>query len=128
MAPQHNRKPIGRRPAGEGRKTFWACVAAAVLVCGVGLFQAWTRVAVLNRSYELGRARADSERLSRELEKLRLEVATLQSTARVDREAHGKLAMSKPPPGRVVVVDPPSMHADASTALLSPTALAVNER
>lgn len=103
---QRHRKPIGRRSPGEGRKTFRALVGAASVACALGLFHTWTRIAVLDRSYQLGRARQDSQELTHELQALRLEVATLQATARVDREAQEKLQMHRPPPDRTVVLGP----------------------
>lgn len=93
------RTPIGRRTSG-GRQTFWLLVAAASVACVLGLAHVWTRVAVLDRSYQLGRARVESERLGRELARLRVEVATLRSAARVDRDARRQLQMG---PARQVV-------------------------
>lgn len=102
-----SKKPIGRR-TGNGRKTFWAAVAVASAFCGLGLLHTWTRVAVLDRSYEASRARGENEKLAREAAKLKLEIATLQGMGRVDREAKVKLDMQKPLPARTVVLTAPN--------------------
>ncbi len=120
---QRHRRPIGRRASGEGRRTFGALVAAAAVACALGLFHTWTRVAVLDRSYQLGRARALNEKLHHQLEELRLEVATLQSTTRVDRAAEGTLHMHRPTPERTVVLDsrrPPTPVKQDSLAVNAP--------
>ena len=107
-----SKKPIGRR-TGNGRKTFWAAVAVAAAFCALGLLHTWTRVAVLDRSYEASRARGENDKLQREASKLKLEIATLQSMGRVDREAKSKLEMQRPPPDRTVVLTSPGVIASA---------------
>lgn len=116
-------KPIGRR-APSGMRAYWFAVGFAALVCAVGLFHTWTRAAVFQRSYAIGRAVAENERLSRELAKVKLEVAALEAQPRVDAEAQKSLAMKKAPADRIVVVP-------AKTAALAvparDAALAVND-
>lgn len=98
------RRPIGRRFPEAGRKTFWTLVCATALLAAFGLVHTWTRIAVFQRGFALGRAQRDHRALSHELESLKLEVATLESTARVEREATERLQMQKPAPERVVQV------------------------
>jgi cell division protein FtsL len=116
------REPIGRRPARAGRDMFVALAATAGMLAVAGVTHTWTRVAVLERKYQLARARADNERLASELEKLTLEAATWDSAARVDQAARSALAMSKAPPTSVVVVE-----ADLPTPRARST-MAANER
>jgi cell division protein FtsL len=115
------RTPIGRR-SGGGRQVFWLLVLGAAVACALGLAHVWTRVAVLDRSYQLGRARAESEKLGRELATLKVEVASLRSTARLDRDARQKLQMG--PAQRVV-----RLRAESAAAAGAPAvgALASNE-
>ncbi len=100
------RPPIGRRGPGHGRKTFWLLVVIAAGVCLGGLFLTWTRIAVVNRSYALNAARAENARLHHELAGLKIEVATLQSTASIARAASHALNMVRPSPDQVVVLEP----------------------
>lgn len=100
-----SRTPIGRRPSTAGRKTFWVSAGVAGVLMFLGVAHTWTRVAVLERKYQLARARSDNERLTNELDKVSLEAATYESAARVDEAARGVLSMAKPPPTNVVVVE-----------------------
>lgn len=109
------RTPIGRRGPGNGRKTFWVAIGACLLFGGMALVHTWSRIAVIDRSYQVSRARAENEQLQRELVKQRLEVATLQGTLRVANEAKARLQMARPPPERVVVVPPALASATAGS-------------
>jgi cell division protein FtsL len=121
-AAEKSRAPIGRRPSGVGRRTFVGMAVVAAVVAAVGVTHTWTRVAVLERKYQLAHARAENERLSSELTQLSLEADTWQSAAKVDQAARTSLSMAKPPPVNVVVVE-------ADTPALRPrAAVASNER
>jgi cell division protein FtsL len=102
---EKSRTPIGRRPSTAGRKTFWVSAGVAGVLVFLGVAHTWTRVAVLERKYQLSRARSENDRLTNELDKLSLEAATYESAAKVDQAARGVLAMAKPPPTNVVVVE-----------------------
>lgn len=105
MKTEKRRPPIGRRPKKEGRKTFWAVASAAAVLAVLGVAHTWTRVAVLERKYELSHAQVEHERLTNELEKLQLEAATYESQIRIDQAAHAALNMAKPAPTNVMVVE-----------------------
>lgn len=110
------RRPNGRRASNWGRRLFWSCTAIAALVCVMGVVHTWTRVAVLERSYELGKARDEHESLLRERARLRLEVATLQAASRVDSHARSSLSMVKPSPERLMVIDAQPVKVSARDA------------
>lgn len=102
--PDPRRAAALRRVRAVDRRTFWLGVSAAALACALGLFHAWTRVAVLQRSYRLGGAQTEGKRMEAELQRLKLELAALENTDRVDREARQRLALAPPPPERRVVL------------------------
>ena len=120
MSSERTRRPVGRRPATEGRKTFAVCLGGAVLLCAFGLTLTWARLAVVERAYQLGRARTQNEQLHREVAKLSLEVEALQNAAKVEGAAHG-LGLMKA--DRVLVVKPAAV---ASEPMKSDGVLASN--
>ena len=103
------RNPVGRRFTTEGRKTFILCLSTAVLLGTFAVFHTWTRIGVIQRGYELAKAKAENERLTREVMKYTLEVESHQTAALVDREAHAHLNMEKA--SRVLVLRPTEMAA-----------------
>jgi len=105
MKIEKRRAPIGRRPKNEGRKTFWALAAAAAVLGVFGVAHTWTRVAVLERKYQLSHAQVEHERLTNELEKLQLEAETYESQTRIELAARSPLNMAKPAPTNVIVVE-----------------------
>lgn len=104
MSARTERRPVGRRRIVPGQRLFWSCVAVALFVSALGLFHTWTRVASLERSYQLSRSKAELENLNDEKARLELELATLRSKFRLDQEARERLRMGPPPPSRVVVL------------------------
>lgn len=119
------RRPIGRRPTHEGHRTFWLAVGIASVLALLGVAHTWTRVAVLDRKYDLASRQAENQALSSQLEKLKLEVATYESEKRVD-DAARSLAMTKPAQGQVIVV--PTQLAEDGDPAAAKSTLAVNER
>jgi len=94
------------KPEGmQGRRTYWALVSLVGLFTVLGLVHTWTRLAVLDRNYAVGRAQLENDRLHRQLKGLQLEVVTLQRTARVDTEAEQKLGMLRPGLDRRIVLE-----------------------
>lgn len=77
---------------------------AAAMLCGLGIFHAWSHTRVLTSGYDLARAESEHRRLVGEREKLRIEVATLRAPGRLEAFARTKLGMAPPAPGAVVVV------------------------
>lgn len=91
-------------------------ILMAVLVCAaftaVGIFHTWLRVERLTLGYELSRLFSEERALRREHERLRLEVATLEAPARIERIARQRLGMRPPKIHEVIVVrEPPDAPA-----------------
>ena len=95
MNQQRVRQPVGRRITTEGRKTLALCLSAAALLGGLALFHTWTRVAIIQRGYELARLKAQHEKFQREITKFSIEGESRSNAATVDREAHARLGMEK---------------------------------
>jgi len=93
--PAHPRRPVGRRSSVEGRRTFWGLAGLTLLVVGLGLGRAATRVAVMERSREVGTARDAGQRLQRELKAVELQLATLAGAGRVQEAAEERLGMRR---------------------------------
>jgi cell division protein FtsL len=88
--------PIVREIDRDQRRLYLRTIGVAALVVGMLLFSAWQHFEVLNHGYQfenLQKQRADELALNR---KLRLEVETLRSPARVERLATTDLHMIAP--------------------------------
>jgi cell division protein FtsL len=81
-------------------------VALMALVTAVGLVHVTGRVMVVDAGYRLSRAEAESRTLQRENDRLKLELATLKTPARLERLAREKLGMGLPAAGAVLAVAP----------------------
>ena len=111
------RRPVGRRAPGDGLRTFWAMAAVAGVVCLLGVGRAWTRVAVMERSRDVGLAREEGLRLTRELHALDLEQARLSGAGRVTQAAEERLQMHRPGNAQVVALPlPPQTPAQTAVA------------
>ncbi len=71
---------------------------------GGSLFYVWSRIQVIQRGYEISNALKEERTLIESNKKLRLEIATLKSCARIERLALGELRMAKPRPEQVIVI------------------------
>ena len=76
----------------------------AIVLIGVSLFYVWSRIQVIQVVYEISNALRESKALHEANKKLRVEIATLKSYARIERVAGEELKMSKPGPGQVIVI------------------------
>ena len=72
------------------------------LFTGVGILHVTSRVLVVDMGYRLSRAEAESRTLTRENDRLKLELATLKAPARLERVAREQLGMAMPKGGAVV--------------------------
>jgi cell division protein FtsL len=68
----------------------------------VGVVHVTSRILVVSAGYELSRIEAQHRRLSLENDRLKLELATLKSPARLERHAREKLGMGPPAPAAVL--------------------------
>jgi cell division protein FtsL len=71
---------------------------------GGALFYVWSRIQVIQSGYEISNALKEERRLTEVNKKLRLEIATLKSCARIEKFATEELRMAKPRPEQVIVI------------------------
>ena len=80
----------------------------AALLCAlfaaVGIVHVTSRVIVVDIGYRLSQLEQDSRSLDRERDRLKLELATLKSPARLERIARDRLGMGPPAAGTVITV------------------------
>ena len=79
-------------------------VLPALLLIVSALFYVWTRIQVIQLGYEISSTLKGERTLEETNKKLRVEIATLKSYARIERLATEELGMSKPRPDQVVVI------------------------
>jgi len=71
---------------------------------GGSLFYVWTRIQVIQLGYEISNVLKEERALTEANKKLRLEIATLKSYARIEKLAVEDLKMAKPKPEQVIVI------------------------
>jgi cell division protein FtsL len=71
---------------------------------GGSLFYVWSRIQVIRVGYEISNALKEERALMEANKKLRLEIATLKSYARIEKLAREELKMTKPKPEQVIVI------------------------
>ena len=69
-------------------------VLLLALFAGVGILHVTSRVLVVDMGYRLSQAETEERSLTRENDRLKLELATLKSPARLEKLAREKLGMS----------------------------------
>ncbi len=79
-------------------------VAVIVLMTVVAVFHVWSRVKVVDLGLEINQLRREFKDQQQEQGRLKLEVASLKSPARIEAIAKGTLGMSLPTEQQVVVV------------------------
>src|SRR5512139_3008425 len=75
-----------------------------LFLIGGSLFYVWSRIQVIQLGYEISNALKEEKAISLTQQKLKLEIATLKSYARIERLATEELKMSKPKPDQVIVI------------------------
>ena len=71
---------------------------------GGSLFYVWSRIQVIQLGYEISNVMKEERALAEANKKLRLEIATLKSCARIEKLALEELRMAKPRPEQVIVI------------------------
>ena len=71
---------------------------------GGSLFYVWSRIQVIQLGYEISNTLKEERALIEANKKLRLEIATLKSYARIEKLAVEELRMAKPKPEQVIVI------------------------
>jgi len=64
----------------------------------------WSRIQVIQLGYEISNVLKVERILTEENKKLRVEIATLKSYARIEKLAAEELRMAKPKPEQVIVI------------------------
>ncbi len=110
--------------ATPGLWTVFSRLLPAALVAGVfvaaGLIHVTSRVLVVDVGYKRAKAEQQGRELTREHDRLKLELATLKSPTRLEKIAREQLAMVPPPPGAVLsLASPPPSPARAVTPVRS---------
>ncbi len=85
------------------------------LFAGVGILHVTSRVLVVDMGYRLSKAEAEERALTRENDRLKLELATLKNPARLEKLAREKLGMAMPS-GPLVIALPPELPGNKRTA------------
>jgi cell division protein FtsL len=79
---------------------------AGALFAAVGIVHVSARVLVVRTGYQLSELEADNRALTRENDRLKLELATLKNPARLERIAREELGMIPASPGDVTTLVP----------------------
>jgi cell division protein FtsL len=99
------------------------------LFAAVGILHVTSRVLVVDMGYRLSKAQSEGNALTRENDRLKLELATLKAPARLEKLAREQLGMMMPP-GSAVVALPPQLPGarQGKPSARKPAALRVAER
>jgi cell division protein FtsL len=104
------RGPLKAKGPGIG-SVLWNLLPAAlltVLFASVGIMHVTSRVAVMRVGYQLSKLDNENRDLSREHDRLKLELATLRNPVRLEKLARERLGMIAPPASSVVTVGKPT--------------------
>lgn len=75
-----------------------------LFLIGGSLFYVWSRIQVIQLGYEISNALKEGRTLFETNKKLKVEIASLKSYARIEKLAVEELKMSKPTPDQVIVI------------------------
>ncbi len=105
-------------------------VTLAALFAAVGILHVTSRVVVVDVGYRLSNAEAESRNLTRENDRLKLELATLKAPARLEKLAREQLGMMMPAGSAVVALQPelPGTRRNGKAEARTPAGLRVAER
>ena len=105
-------------------------VMLAALFAAVGILHVTSRVLVVDMGYRLSKAQSEGSSLTRENDRLKLELATLKAPARLEKLAREQLGMVMPPGSAVVSLQPelPGVRRQGQGEARKPAGLRVAER
>jgi cell division protein FtsL len=105
-------------------------VMLAALFAAVGILHVTSRVFVVDMGYRLSRAETEGHTLTRENDRLKLELATLKAPARLERLAREQLGMAMPAGSAVVSLQPelPGVRRNGKAEARTPAGLRVAVR
>jgi cell division protein FtsL len=92
------------RPKGIKLNLLILFILLMLFFIGGSLFYVWSRIQVIRLGYEISNALKEERALTEANKKLRLEIATLKSYARIEKLAVEELRMAKPKPEQVIVI------------------------
>lgn len=92
------------RPKGIKLNLLALFILLMLFFIGGSLFYVWSRIQVFQFGYEISNALKEERTLTEANKKLRLEIATLKSYARIEKLAVEELRMAKPKPEQVIVI------------------------
>ena len=92
------------RPKGIKLRRLVLFTLLMLFLIGGSLFYVWSRIQVIRLGYEISNALKEEKALTEANKKLRLEIATLKSYARIEKFAVEELRMTKPKPEQVIVI------------------------
>ncbi len=100
------------------------------LFAAVGILHVTSRVLVVDMGYRLSKAQSEGNALTRENDRLKLELATLKAPARLERLAHEQLGMMMPAGSAVVSLPPelPGARRQGKPEARKPAGVRVAER
>jgi cell division protein FtsL len=92
------------RPVAIKSNLLMLFILLMLFLIGGSLFYVWSRIQVIQFGYEISNALKQERALAEENKKLRVEIATLKSYARIEKLAVQELRMAKPKPDQVIVI------------------------
>jgi cell division protein FtsL len=98
------------------------------LFASVGILHVSSRVLVVDMGYRLSQEEGENRSLTRENDRLKLELATLKAPARLERVAREQLGMAMPAGGAVVSVGADAAKDARSARVEARTGVRVAER
>jgi cell division protein FtsL len=96
-------KRSGKRTLSKSRLLVFFTLLLFLLMGG-SLFYVWSRIQVIQLGYEISCALKEGRGLTETNKKLRVEIASLKSYARIERMATEESKMAKPRPDQVIVI------------------------
>lgn len=87
----------------SANRIFFILLLLLFLISG-SLFYVWSRIQVIQLGYEISSALKEERAFTEANKRLRLEIATLKSYARIEKIAVEELRMAKPKPDQVIVI------------------------
>jgi cell division protein FtsL len=97
------RAAAGARPRPRRQHYLFSSILAAALV-SVALLYVWVRLQVVHMGYVLSTSAKLQNQLEQENRELRVELATLTSPDRLEAMARGRLGLTRPQRGQVIVL------------------------
>ena len=112
------RSPPSARPSlGAVLRQLLPGAVIAGLLAAVGILHVAARAVVVDAGYALSQLESESRALTLDNDRLRLELATLKRSGRLEKLARETLGLAPPAPGAVTVLAPPPGSAPAPRPL-----------